>query len=177
MHWDDLPSCTLHLYLRDNVFLGCWCRLSAHKHSVVWMTAFTAALQELLKWTQPATNQVDVLQGHESKGMNQNTQSKSSLVNRVLVTRLDKNISNHNYSHLSSIPSCDKTLGLSIHIFRVNPSLFQSDLQYNPVTLLGSLFHGNLSHSFLALAQGHVVELSKVDSKTQLPSWEHSAEF
>lgn len=67
MDWDDLPACTLLLYLRDNVFLGCWCRLSAHKHSVVWMTAFTAALQELLKWTQPATDQVNVLQGGGGK--------------------------------------------------------------------------------------------------------------
>lgn len=66
MHW-DLTAGTLHLYLWDNMFLGCWCRLSAHKHSVVWMTAFRAALQELLKWTQPATNQVDVLQGGEWK--------------------------------------------------------------------------------------------------------------
>lgn len=39
----------LCLYLWDNVLLGCWCWLSAHKHSVVRMTAFTEALQELLK--------------------------------------------------------------------------------------------------------------------------------
>lgn len=45
------------------------------------------------------------------------------------------------------------------------------NLQYNPVTLLGSLFHGHLSHSFLALAQGHVVKLPEVDSETQLSSW------
>lgn len=59
------PFCMV--YLRNNVFLGCWCRLSTHKHSVIWMTAFTAALQELLKWTQPTANQVDILQGHEWK--------------------------------------------------------------------------------------------------------------
>ncbi|TNN78187.1 hypothetical protein EYF80_011692 [Liparis tanakae] len=39
-----------------------------------------------------------------------------------------------------------------------------ADLQYNPVALLGSHLHGNLSHSFLALAQGHVVKLPKVDT-------------
>lgn len=59
------PFCVV--YLRNNVFLGCWCRLSTHKHSVIWMTAFTAALQELLKWAQPTANQVDILQGHEWK--------------------------------------------------------------------------------------------------------------
>lgn len=45
-----------------------------------------------------------------------------------------------------------------------------SNLQYHPVALLGSLLHGNLGHSFLALAQGHVVKLPEVDSETQLPS-------
>lgn len=40
------------------------------------------------------------------------------------------------------------------------------------MTLLGSHLHGNLSHSFLALAQGNVVKLPKVDSETHLPPWE-----
>lgn len=48
-------------YLGDDVFLGCRCWLSAHEHSVVWVAAVTAALQELLKGPKPATHQVDVL--------------------------------------------------------------------------------------------------------------------
>lgn len=52
----------LQVYLRNDVFLGCQCRLSTHKHSVIWMAAFTAALQELLKGAQPPANQVDILQ-------------------------------------------------------------------------------------------------------------------
>lgn len=52
--------------LGDDVFL--WGRrwFCTHKHSVLWMAALTAAFQELLKGTQPATNQVDVLQGCNS---------------------------------------------------------------------------------------------------------------
>lgn len=42
------------------------------------------------------------------------------------------------------------------------------------MTLFGSLFHGNLSHSFLALAQRNIVKLPKVNSETQLPPWEHT---
>lgn len=53
-------------YLRDDVLLGRRRRLSTHKHSVVWMAALAAALQELLQGTQPAPHQVDVLQGYKS---------------------------------------------------------------------------------------------------------------
>lgn len=42
------------------------------------------------------------------------------------------------------------------------------------MTLFGSLFHGNLSHSFLTLAQRNIVKLPKVNSETQLPSCEHT---
>lgn len=48
------------------------------------------------------------------------------------------------------------------------------DLQYNPVSFFGSLFHGNLSHSVLALAQGHIVKLPKVNGKTQFTSCKHT---
>lgn len=69
--------------------------------------------------------------------------------------------------------SCHKVLGKSSQILRLrSPSLIPSHLQYDPVALLGSLLHGNLSHGFLALAQRHVVKLPQVDSETQLPSWE-----
>lgn len=52
------------------------------------------------------------------------------------------------------------------------PLFFTSHLQYDPVALLGSLLHGELSHSLLALAQRHVVELPQVDGESQLPPWE-----
>lgn len=64
---DDTSVCMVQLYLGDDVFLGCWCRLSAHKHSVVWVAALAAALQELLKGPQPATHQVDVLKECKQK--------------------------------------------------------------------------------------------------------------
>lgn len=54
---------SLLMYLWDYVLLGSWCWLCTHKNSVVRMTALTAAFQQLLKRTQPAPNQVDVLQG------------------------------------------------------------------------------------------------------------------
>lgn len=57
----------VQLYLGDDVFLGCRCWLSAHEHSVVWVAAVTAALQELLKGPKPATHQVDVLKECERK--------------------------------------------------------------------------------------------------------------
>ena len=46
-----------------------------------------------------------------------------------------------------------------------------SDLQYDPVALLGSALHGGLGHRLLALAQGHVVQLAQVDGEAQLPAW------
>lgn len=61
------PKVATQRYLRDHVFLGRRRRFSAHKHSVVRMAVLAAAFQELLKGTQPATHQVDVLQGYKSK--------------------------------------------------------------------------------------------------------------
>lgn len=51
----------LHVYLRNDVFLGRWCRLRTHKHSVIYVAAFPAALQELLQGAKPPADQVDVL--------------------------------------------------------------------------------------------------------------------
>lgn len=52
----------MHLYLWYNVTLWRRCWLSTHEYSVVRMTVLAAALQQLLKCTQPASNQVNVLQ-------------------------------------------------------------------------------------------------------------------
>lgn len=137
------PKVATQRYLRDHVFLGRRRRFSAHKHSVVRMAALAAAFQELLKGTQPATHQVDVLQGYKS---------------RTEVTQ----------------PNCRNPTSVMLFFFffetgTATSLLFPSHLQYDPVALLGSLLHGELSHSLLALAQRHVVELPQVDGESQLP--------
>lgn len=61
---------------------------------------------------------------------------------------------------------------------QIESLMSDGDLQYDPVTLLCSRFHGNLSHSFLPLPQGHVVKLAKVDGEAKLsPWWGWSAEI
>lgn len=57
---------TILCYLGDDVILGRRRWFSTHKDSVFWMAALTAAYQKLLERTQPATHQVDVLQGWKS---------------------------------------------------------------------------------------------------------------